>query len=87
MDWQLQEAKQRLSELVRAAETDGIQYITRHGEAVVAVLSMEELAKLRHPRPTFKELLRREPFFDGLEVERSRELPREIDLGFEGDDR
>jgi antitoxin (DNA-binding transcriptional repressor) of toxin-antitoxin stability system len=33
--WQLQEAKNRLSEVVHAAETIGPQTITRHGKAVV----------------------------------------------------
>ena len=37
MSWQLQEAKQRFSELVRRAEKEGPQVVTRHGEEVVVV--------------------------------------------------
>jgi len=36
--WQLQEAKNRLSEVVHAAETVGPQTITRHGKAVVIMV-------------------------------------------------
>ena len=38
--WQLQEAKNRLSELVQAAESNGPQTITRHGKIAVMVVSM-----------------------------------------------
>ena len=34
MRWQVQEAKQRLSEVLRRAQADGPQIITRHGEEV-----------------------------------------------------
>ena len=30
--WQLQEAKQRFSELIRSVEAEGPQVVTRHGE-------------------------------------------------------
>lgn len=36
--WQLQEAKNRLSEVIQAAERNGPQTITRHGEPVVLVV-------------------------------------------------
>ncbi len=35
--WQVQEAKQRFSEVLRAVERDGPQTITRHGEEVAVV--------------------------------------------------
>ena len=44
--WQLQEAKNRLSEVISAAEHDGPQTITRHGQPValiVPVMSTEAL--------------------------------------------
>ena len=37
--WQLQEAKARLSELVKSAEQDGPQEITVHGRAAAVVVS------------------------------------------------
>jgi len=36
--WQLHEAKNRLSEVIAAAEHDGPQTITRHGHPVVLVV-------------------------------------------------
>lgn len=36
--WQLQEAKNRLSEVIHAAERHGPQTITRHGEPVALVV-------------------------------------------------
>jgi len=37
--WQMQEAKAKLSELVKRAEADGPQDITLHGRSVAVVLS------------------------------------------------
>jgi prevent-host-death family protein len=37
--WQLQEAKQRFSEVVRSAEAEGPQFVTRHGDEVAVVLT------------------------------------------------
>jgi prevent-host-death family protein len=36
--WQLQEAKNRLSEVINAAQSRGPQTITRHGEPVAMVI-------------------------------------------------
>lgn len=44
--WQLQEAKNRLSEVVNRALTDGAQTITRHGKPVVVVVSQEEFRRM-----------------------------------------
>ncbi len=40
--WQLQEAKNRLSEVVERAVTTGAQLITKHGRPVVVVISAQE---------------------------------------------
>ncbi len=45
-EWQLQTAKNRFSEVVNRAITDGAQTITRHGKPVVVVMSQEEFRKL-----------------------------------------
>ena len=41
MSWQLQEAKQKFSELVRRTLEEGPQVVTRHGEEVVVVVTAE----------------------------------------------
>lgn len=55
--WQLQEAKNRFSEVVNRALTDGVQTITRHGKAAVVVLSQEEFRKLASPKKPRRSLL------------------------------
>ena len=82
MSWQLQEAKQRFSELVRRTLEEGPQVVTRHGEEVVVVVPVEEYRRAGGKKPDFKEFLMSAP--EGLEditPERPRDdFPRELDL-------
>jgi prevent-host-death family protein len=80
VDWQLQEAKQRFSELVRRALDEGPQLVTRHGQGVAVVVSVDEYERLRASRPSFKEFLLSAPDLGALEIDRSREGAREVDL-------
>lgn len=57
MVWQLQEAKQRFSELVRKAEAEGPQVVSRNGREVVVVVAVEEFHGRRPPKMNFKEFL------------------------------
>ena len=81
MNWQVQEAKHRFSELVRRTLEEGPQVVTRHGEEVVVVVAAEEYRRSQQDRPSFKEFLMSGPSFDDLDLERSRELPREVTFG------
>lgn len=45
-EWQVQEAKNKLSELLSRVERDGPQRITRHGERVAIVISESDFARL-----------------------------------------
>ncbi|CAN5750047.1 hypothetical protein BH24ACT22_BH24ACT22_10040 [soil metagenome] len=80
MPWQLQEAKQKFSELVRRTVEDGPQTVTRHGEEVVVIIPAEEYRKLIGDKPDFKEFLMNGPDLSVLDLERPREFPREVDL-------
>lgn len=51
MAWQLQEAKNRFSELVQKARTDGPQTVTLRGERAAVVLSAEAYDALTANRP------------------------------------
>jgi len=51
MDWQLQEAKNRLSLLVKTALKEGPQVITVRGERTVIILSAREYDSLTAARP------------------------------------
>ena len=71
--WQLQQAKHQFSRLVRRAETDGPQVVTRHGEDVAVVLGIEDYRRLRSEDGAFKGFLAEAPELDMLEIERSTE--------------
>jgi len=79
VSWQLQEAKQKFSKLVRTALEDGPQVVTRHGEEVVVVVSAKEYKRLKGKKRSLKEFLLAGPPFD-LEIERSKEPTRIVDL-------
>ncbi len=81
MAWQVQEAKQRFSEVLRMAEQEGPQVVTRHGEEVAVVVSMVQWREHMPNRPTLKDWLLNGPVAD-LDIERSRELDlhRIVDL-------
>lgn len=77
--WQLQDAKARLSELVKSAGSDGPQEITVRGEPAVVVVSRAEYERLRSPRPSFVDLIRRSPMTGAkLRIDRDKSLTREV---------
>lgn len=85
--WPVQDAKQRFSELVRRAESDGPQFITRHGAEVAVILDIDEYRQLAEPRMSFVEFLRSVPKSDAfveimeqVERERAEDIPRPLDL-------
>jgi prevent-host-death family protein len=78
--WQLQEAKQRFSELIRSVEADGPQVVTRHGEDVAVVISIAEYRHLRHEGENFKAFLQSAPDLD-LEINRPASPTRLVSLG------
>ncbi|MGI5216698.1 type II toxin-antitoxin system Phd/YefM family antitoxin [Nocardia sp. CA-290969] len=79
MSWQVQEAKQRFSELIRDATTEGPQIVTRHGEEIAVVIDIEEYRRLKGEVVDFKEFLRSGPGLEELDLHRDHTLPREID--------
>ena len=81
MHWQVQEAKQRFSEVLRAAEAGEPQIVTKHGEEVVVVIDIAEYRRLRGESLSFMDYLRAEPAADAnFEVDRQPDLPRDVDL-------
>lgn len=79
MLWQLQDAKQRFSEVVERARSEGAQVVTRRGRQVVVVLSVERYRELLGDHDGFKELLLSGPDLTGLEIGRAG-TAREVDL-------
>ena len=79
--WQLQEAKNRFSEVVSEALHHGPQIVTRHGEEVVAIVSIKDFRKARKFSKGLVEFLHRSPLKGvALDLERNKEFPRGITL-------
>ena len=81
MKWQLQQAKQQFSEVVRRALEDGPQVVTRHGREAVVVVSAAEFKTLRRgPVKDFKQFLRSAPDLGHLRLARDRRRTRRVTL-------
>ena len=80
-EWQLQEAKNRLSQVVDSARHDGPQTITLRGKPAAVVVSFEEFKKLTQPRTTLSQFFGQSPLH-GMEFDlrRSDDLSREVEL-------
>ena len=80
--WQPQEAKNRLSEVVRKAADEGPQVITLRGDDAVVVVAADEYARLtRKSRGTLVDFFRRSPLGGiALELTRSRDTGRQVAL-------
>lgn len=86
--WQVQEAKQRFSEVLRAVENEGPQTITKHGQDVAVVIDIAEYRRLTGEKKSFVDHLLSMPtlddaaaaVFDEIEAERKTQFAREIDL-------
>jgi prevent-host-death family protein len=86
--WQIQDAKQRFSEMIRAVVSEGPQVITRHGEDVAVVVEIGEYRRLTRPSVDLAAVLLGGPKLDdgaadvfaGIEAERKADFGRVVDL-------
>lgn len=87
--WQVNQARNHLSEVLDQAETDGPQIITHHGKDRAVVLSMDRYLSLKKAgaepdeKPDFITYLLSGPKIDFEDWELARDYPeetREIDL-------
>ncbi len=80
--WQMQEAKARLSEVVKDAEREGPQEITLHGRSVAVVLSKTQYDRLAGTGESLAAFMRRSPLYGEEEIEFTRDesLTREVTL-------
>ena len=84
MLWQVQEAKQRFSELLRVAHVEGPQFVTRHGREVAVVIDIADYRHMKGEVTEFKDYLLSGPWFDDLELTRAGDYPRRTEWGEEG---
>ncbi len=79
--WKLEDAKARFSEVVRKAQTEGVQRVTVRGREAVAVISVDDLERLLGAQPQkplieFMESLR----LHELDLEREPDNGRDVEL-------
>ncbi len=80
--WQLQEAKNKLSELIDRAIDEGPQIITRHGVEVVVVMRYARYRELTTPQQKLGDFFMSSPLREsGIEIVRDRRSEiRDLDL-------
>jgi prevent-host-death family protein len=85
--WQIQDAKQRFSEMIRAVRSEGPQVITRHGEDVAVVVDIDEYRRLTRPAADLASILLGGPKLDDvadvfaeIEAQRKADFGRAVDL-------
>jgi prevent-host-death family protein len=89
--WQIQDAKQRFSEMIRAVASEGPQVITRHGEDVAVVVAIGEYRRLTRPTADLAGVLLGGPKLDDsaaavfAEVESERKVDFGRPIAFEAD--
>ena len=80
--WSVQDAKNRFSEVVEAAQRKP-QTVTKHGKPAVVVVAADDYERLRHlersQAPSFAQLLLAIPQ-DGGEFPRLQVRPRDVEL-------
>jgi prevent-host-death family protein len=83
-EWQLQDAKNRLSELVRLASEEGPQTVTVHGKRAAVLLSAAAYDRLTQATAFFTDFLLSGPDWPDDLVhtinDRSRDTGRTVDL-------
>jgi len=79
--WTLYEAKNKFSEVIDKALAQGPQVVTRRGEEVVVVLSMDEYNRLKKSELGIVDFFRTSPLVRvELDLERDKSLPKDVEL-------
>ncbi len=80
--WQLQEAKNKFSEVVEQALKNGPQVITKRGRETVIVLSYDDYRKIILAQKKLSDFFRESPLF-GIDLDLTRDkspIRTEVDL-------
>jgi len=79
--WQLQEAKNKFSQVVNEALDKGPQVVTRRGKEIVVILSREDYGRLKKSQSGVVEFFQNSPLVGvELDTERDKTHPREVTL-------
>ncbi len=79
--WQLQDAKNKFSNLVNKAQKNGPQIVTKHGRKTAVVLSFEDYKKLSKPKTDLLMFFQNSPVAKtDLKISRNKDLPRDVEI-------
>lgn len=80
--WQIQEAKNKFSELIDKTLSEGPQVVTKHGTEVAVVIPIEQFRRLTAPKQRLGDFLLNSPLRNSeLVIKRDQTTDlREIDL-------
>ena len=79
--WQLQDAKNKFSEVVEKAQKNGPQVITKRGIETVVIMSVKDYQKLTRPKTNIVEFFRKSPLRGvDIDITRDKDYGREVDF-------
>jgi prevent-host-death family protein len=79
--WQIKDARANFSTLVDKAIGEGPQIVTRNGKKIVVVVAADEWESRKSRQSDLVEFFANSPLNEeGVEIERVRDYPRELDL-------
>jgi prevent-host-death family protein len=77
--WQLQDAKNRFSEIVNKALRDGPQVVTRRGKKAVVIMSVKQYQSLVRPKENIVDFFQESPLRgEDLDLMRKKDSTREV---------
>jgi antitoxin Phd len=77
--WQLQDAKNRFSEIVNKALREGPQVVTRRGKKTVVIMSVEQYQSLVRPKINIVDFFQESPLRgEDLDLTRRKDSVREV---------
>jgi prevent-host-death family protein len=78
--WQLQEAKNKFSQIIKQAQQGKPQYVTVRGKPAVVILAVEDYQRLNQQQTKLSEALLLPLIDEEMDLSRDRDTGREIDL-------
>jgi len=80
--WQLQDAKSKFSQVVDNAMHSKPQFVTKHGNNAVVVLSFEDYKRIIKPKTNLVTFLRNSPLSEiDFDISRNKtDFPRDVEL-------
>lgn len=79
--WQIQDAKARMSELLRYSQLEP-QSITNHGKSVAVLVSRDTFERLSHQDESLVSFMKKSPFYGADDVEFERDASETRDVAF-----